>query len=50
MVKVGVHEGSVISRSLFIMSLEALSCEFRCPLELLYVVLIAESREYGSGI
>lgn len=46
--KVGVHQGSVLSPLLFIMVLEALSREFRtgCPWELLYaddLVLIAET-------
>ena len=50
MVKVGVYQGSVLSPSLFIMVLEALSCEFRsgCPQVLLYhndLVLIAESMQ-----
>ena len=49
-VKVGVHQGSVLSPLLFVMVLEALSREFRtgCPWELLYaddLVLIAESME-----
>ena len=49
-VKVGVHQGSVVSPLLFIIVLEALSREFRTglPLELLYaddLVLIAESIE-----
>ena len=37
-VKVGVHQGSVLSPLLFITVLEALSQEFRtgCPCELLY--------------
>ena len=47
-VKVGVHQGSVLSPLLFIMVLEALSLEFRtgCPWELLYaddLVIVAES-------
>ena len=47
-VKVGVHQGSVLSPLLFIMVLEALSQEFRtgCPWELLYaddLVIVAES-------
>ena len=47
-VKVGVHQGSVLSPLLFIIVLEALSREFRCgaPWEDLYVddlVIIAES-------
>ena len=49
-VKVGVHQGSVLSPLLFIIVLEALSREFRegLPRELLYaddLVLIAESKE-----
>jgi len=49
-VKVGVHQGSVLSPLLFIIILEALSKEFRVgqPLELLYaddLVLLAESEK-----
>ena len=49
-VKVGVHQGSLLSPLLFIIVLEALSCEFRCgvPWENLYaddLVIIAESLE-----
>lgn len=49
-VKVGVHQGSVISPLLFIIVLEALFREFRtgCPWELLYaddLVIIAETME-----
>ena len=49
-VKVGVHQGSVLSPMLFIIVLEALSREFRegLPMELLYandLVLIAETKE-----
>ena len=49
-VKVGVHQGSVLSMLLFILVCEALSCEFRCgvPWEDLYaddLVIIAESLE-----
>ncbi len=49
-VKVGVHQGSVLSPLLFIMVFEALSSEFRadCPWEILYaddLVLTAESME-----
>ena len=49
-VKVGVHQGSVVSPLLFIIVLETLSCEFRCwvPWEDLYaddLVIIAESLE-----
>ena len=49
-VKVGVHQGSVLSLLLFIIVLEALSREFRCgvPWEDLYaddLVIIAESME-----
>ena len=49
-VKVGVHQGSVLSPLLFIIVLEALSCEVRCgvPWEDLYaddLVIIAESLE-----
>ena len=49
-VKVGVHQGSVLSPLLFIIVLEALSKEFRtgCPWELLYaddLVIVADSME-----
>ena len=49
-VKVGVHQGSVLSPLLFIILLKALSREFRegLPMELLYaddLVLIAETKE-----
>ena len=49
-VKVVVHQGSILSRLLFIIVLEALSCEFCCgvPWEDLYaldLVIIAESLE-----
>ena len=49
-IKVGVHQGSVLSPLLFIIVVEALSRGFRvgCPWELLYtddLVLIAESLE-----
>ena len=49
-VRVGVHQGSVLSPLLFIVVLEALSREFRegLPMELLYaddLVLMAESEE-----
>ena len=49
-VKVGVHQGSVLSPLLFIIVLEALSREFRTgtPWELLYaddLVVIAETEE-----
>ena len=49
-VRVGVHQGSVLSPLLFIIVLEALSREFRegLPMELLYaddLVLMAESEE-----
>ena len=49
-VKVGVHQGSVLSPLLFIIVLEALSREFRecLPMELLHaddLVLMAESKE-----
>ena len=52
-VKVGMHQGSVLSPVLFIIVLEALSREFHvgCPWELLYtedLVLIAESLEEYS--
>ena len=54
-VKVGVHQGSVLSPLLFIMVLEALSLEFRsgCPWELLYaddLVLIAEHGRINGEI
>ena len=49
-VKVGLHQGSVLSPLLFIMVLEALSVEFKtgCPWELLYaddLALIAETMD-----
>ena len=49
-VKVGVHQGSVLSPLLFVIVLEALSREFRTglPMELLYaddLVLMAETLE-----
>ena len=49
-VKVGVHQGSVLSPLFFIIVLEALSCEFRVgvPWEDLYaddLVIIADSQE-----
>ena len=49
-VKVGFHQGSVLSPLLFIIVLEALSCDFRCGVswEYLYsddLVIIAESLE-----
>ena len=51
--KVGVHQGSVLSPLLFIIVLEAMSREFRCgvPWEDLYaddLVIIAESLSEGS--
>ena len=53
-VKVGVHQGSVLSPLLFIMTLEALLQQFRTglPWEVLYaddLVLIAESMEELIG-
>ena len=49
-VKVGVHQGSVLSPLLFIIVLEALSKEFRtaCPWELFYaddLIVLAETSE-----
>jgi len=49
-VKVGVHQGSVSSPLLFVIVMEALSCEFRtsCPWEILYaddLVIVAETLE-----
>ena len=53
-VRVGVHQGSVLSPLLFIIVLEALSREFRegLPMELLYaddLVLVAENRGVAVG-
>ena len=53
-VRVGVHQGSVLSPLLFVMVMEALSrdCREGLPFELLYVddlVLMAESREGLAG-
>ena len=53
-VRVGVHQGSVLSPLLFIIVLEALSREFRegLPMELLYaddLVLVAETEELLMG-
>ena len=47
-VKVGVHQGSVLSPLLFIMVLEALSIKFRtgCPWELLYADVCRRSSSY----
>ena len=49
-VKVGVHQGLVLSPLLFVVVMETLSLEFResLPMELLYaddLILMAESRE-----
>ena len=49
-IKVGVHQGAVMSPLLFIIVMEGLSREFRvgCPWELLYtddLVLMAETLE-----
>ena len=49
-VQVGVHQGSVLNPLLYIIVLEALSCDFHtgCPWELLYadgLVLISDSLE-----
>ena len=49
-IKVGVHQGAVMSPLLFIIVMEALSREFRvgCPWELLYtddLVLMAQTLE-----
>ena len=48
-VKVGVHQGSVLSPLLFVIVLEALSCEFRTgtPWELLYDPVISAETEEG---
>ena len=53
-VKVGVHQGSIVSPLLFIIVLEVLSQEFRtgCPWELFYaddLVIIADSEEELRG-
>ena len=49
-VKVGVHQGSVLSPLLFVVIMDALTLAFRegLPMELLYaddLILMAESRE-----
>ena len=44
-VKIGVHQGSVLSLLLFIIMLEALSCEFRSGVYADDLVVIAESLE-----
>ena len=44
-VKVGVHQGSVLSPLLFIIVLEALSCEFRAGVRADDLVIIADSLE-----
>ena len=54
-VKVGVHQGSVLSPLLFIIVLEAMSREFRegLPMELLYaddLVLMAELEEVEKSM
>ena len=51
-VKVGVHQGSVLSPLLFVIGLKALSCEFRTgtPWELLYADDLVISAETEGGL
>ena len=50
--EVGVHQGSVLSPLLFVIVLEALSCEFRTgtPWELLYADDLVISAETEEGL
>ena len=49
-VKVGVHQGSILSPLLFIIVLEALSCEFRSGWEDLYAHDLLSSLNCSSNV